>query len=414
MINVLILGGGFGGIKCALELEKKLKGVVNITLVDRNSFHLFTPSLYEVASAFGLKKDPFSLKLRRVVSISYQEIFEGKNINFIQAEIFNVNLGDRAVITKGERKINYDYLVIALGSQSSDFGIPGVSEYAYQFKTLNDGIMLYHKMDQMFSEAAKDGRSEPIKILVIGAGLTGIELAAELSNCAKKMSKMHGLRQKPSHIVLFEAAPKILPLVSDSEKLIISKRLTKLGISIMENSQVEKVDSDSVFLKNGQTVEGDLIVWTAGIRPNQILGSINGLPLTDKGKIEVENNLKIKGFKNVFAIGDLAEFIDSKTQKPVPGLAYVASDQGKIVSENISRLVRGKYLKNYNPDYELWIAPVGGKFAAAHLWGGIHFKGLWGWLVRELVDLKYLISILPAGKAFKKFWSQIITFSKND
>ena len=167
-------------------------------------------------------------------------------------------------------------------------------------------------------------------------------------------------------------------------------------------------------LKNGQILEGDMVVWTAGIKANEFLKSIPYLSTTDKGKIIVDENLLVQGWKNVFAVGDNQDFIDLKTQKSVPALAYTASDQGRVVAENIFRLTYNKSLKRYSPYYGVWIAPVGGKFALAHLWGGLMAKGFVGWVVRELVDLRYLVSILSFKKAVSLFWQEIIMFTKND
>lgn len=384
MIKILILGGGFGGVRCALDLsrllrnrgssipsesgDKKLKGQAHITLVDRNNYHLFLPSLYEVASAYGIKKEPFSVKMRKTICIPYGEIFAGKNVNFIQAQISAVDFKTKSVKTKGGDILFYDYLVIGLGSQTEDFGINGVREYAYQFKSIDDALAINEKIGKLVNP----------KILIGGAGFTGIELAAEISCCVKKMCREYGLKGKHAIITLIEAGPKILPMVSDRERKIISKRLTKLGVVLMENSPIEEIGSDFVKLKNGQTLQGDMVVWTGGIKANEFLKSIAGLPVTDKGKIVMDENLQVQGWKNVFAIGDNQEFIDPKTKKPIPALAYTAVDQGKIVAKNIYNILNGKSLESYQPHYEIWIAPVGGKFAVAHLWGGADYKWVYG------------------------------------
>ena len=414
MTKVLILGGGFGGVRVALDLDRKLKGQVQITLVDRNNYHLFLPSLYEVASAYGVKKDPFAVKMRKTVCVPYGEIFSGKSINFIQAEISMVDLKTKNVRTKGGEVLFYDYLVIALGSQTADFGIPGVKEYAYQFKSIEDAIAINLKIGKLVKKMASGKKMDPLKILIGGAGFTGIEFAAELSCCIKKIANDYNIKEKYFQVTLIEAGPKILPMVSNSERKIISKRLTELGVVLMENSPIEEVGDDLVKLKSGQILKGDMIVWTAGIKANEFLGSIIGLPVTDKGKIVIDENLQVEGWKNVFAVGDNQEFIDSKTQKSVPALAYTAVDQGKVVANNIYQILNGRNLKLYKPYYGIWIAPVGGKFALAHLWGGWGISGFMGWLVRELVDLRYLISILSLGEALSIFWQEMTLFTKND
>lgn len=414
MTKILILGGGFGGIRCALDLEKKFKGQVQITLVDKNSYHLFLPSLYEVASIYEKKEDFFAVKMRKTVCIPYGEIFVGKNINFIQAEISVVDLKTKSVKTKGGEVLFYDYLVIALGSQTADFGIPGVSEYAYQFKSIDDAVAINMKIEKIIKKMSVGQKIDPLKILIGGAGFTGIEFAAEISCSVNKMCSEYRMRGRHAIITLIEAGPKILPMVSDSERKIISKRLTGLGVVLMENSAIEEVGSDFVKLKNGQRLEGDMVVWTAGIRANDILKSIVGLPVTDKGKIVIDDNLQVKGWKNVFAIGDNQEFIDPKTQRPIPALAYMAVDQGKIVAKNIYKTLLGGNPESYQPNYGVWVAPVGGKFAVAHLLQGWNVVGFMGWVVRELIDLRYLVSILSFNKAILFFWQEITMFTKND
>mgnify|MGYP001569120905 CR=1 FL=1 len=150
-------------------------------------------------------------------------------------------------------------------------------------------------------------------------------------------------------------------------------------------------------------MKGDIIVWTAGIKANELTG-----------KMPVDEFLRVKSHENVFAIGDNVEFIDPKTQKSVPALAYVASDQGKIAAANILSLIKGKRLKPYKPFYSVWVAPAGGKYAIAHLWRGIHITGFWGWVVRELIDLRYMLSILTPRKAVSLMWQEVTLFTKND
>ena len=397
-----------------MDLNKKFKGQAQITLVDRNGYHLFLPSLYEVASVFEAKKDPFAVKMRKTICIPYGEIFADKSINFVQAEVANVDLKTKSVGTKGGEVLLYDYLVIALGSQTADFGIPGVREYAYQFKSIDDAVAINVKIGEVVKKMASGEKMDPLNILVGGAGFTGIEFSAEISCCIKKMCWERGVKIKCAAITLVEAGSKILPMVSDRERKVISKRLTKLGVVLMENSPIEEVGSGFVKLKTGQMLEGDIVVWTAGIKANEFLKSITGLPLTDKGKTVVDENLQVRGWENIFAVGDNQEFIDPKTQKPVPALAYTAVDQGKVVAKNIYNSLNGKNLKKYRPYYKVWIAPVGSKFTLAHLWGGWNIAGFMGWVVRGLVDLRYLVSILSFRKAVILFWQEVTMFTKND
>ncbi len=412
--KILILGGGFGGIRTALNLERFLGGHVEITLIDQNSYHLFVPALYEVASAYGSNHDPFAMALRKSIAIPFSQIFEGKKINFVQASVRHIDLRGQIVTTASDHAFSYDYLVLALGSQTADFGIPGVYEYACQFKTIEDGLMVNQKIKTLFHQAASAGHTLPLKVFICGAGFTGIELAGELALLARKISRHLKLPSRALHIYMFEAASTILPLISDRERAMIRNRLTRLGVIVMENATIESVGDGEVKLKNGQMMKGDLVIWTAGIQANKLLQSVEGLELTPRGKIITGEHLHLSNYKNMFAVGDNIEFIDHKTQKPIPALAYLAVDHGNIVAQNIQRSINGNELKIHKPFYDLWIAPVGGTWAVAHLWWGICVSGFLGWVVRELSDLRYFLSILPFGKALKLFFYDLRIFSKNN
>lgn len=415
MTKILILGGGFGGVRCALDLNKKLKNEdVQISLVDKKAYHLFVPALYEIASAFDIKKDPFAIQLKRTICMPYADIFNETKVNFIQAEIAEINLAHQMVKTAGETVLEYDHLVIAMGSETADYGIPGVSEYAHQFKNLDDAIFINQKLEELSESFIKNGRVEPFSFLICGGGFTGIELAAELGSCTQMIKDKCRLPGRCSNITLFEAGQRILPSISEKERRFIKERLTKLGIILMENSPIEEIGPDYVKLKTGQKLNGDLIVWTAGIKPNQLLRETKGLPLASSNKIIVSETLALPEFKNIYAIGDVAEFMDTKKQRPVPSLAYVAADQGKIVAQNIYNSLKKRKLISYKPYSEVWIIPIGGKFALGHLWGGVLMKGFLGWLLRELVDLRYLLSIFSLNKALEVFFNEITIFTKND
>lgn len=420
MTKILILGGGFGGIRATLDLSKKFKGRkdIGITLLDKNSSQTFFPALYEVASVFGIDHEhPFHTKLEGTILIPHSEIFKGTGIELVQAEISGIDLGSKSVNLSSGAKLSFDYLVIALGSAVSTYGIPGVEEYACKFKSIEDAVMLNDKLEELFSSAANGTKAMPVNILIGGAGFTGIELAAELSNCAAHIAHRHKITQENcTSVTLIEAAPAILPMVSEKERSVIKKRLTRLGVNLMENSAIQEVGPDFMKLKDGKILKGDLIIWTAGVKALDMFKNILGLELDDKGRIAVNKFLQLKNYPNVFAVGDNIIFTDEKTQKPVPQMAYVAIEQGSIAASNIAELVfkgqTGK-LKAYKPYYDVWIAPVGGKYALSHI-GKMDFKGYMGHLIRGAVDLRYFLNTLPFFKALKLFFRGIRTFSKND
>lgn len=415
MRKILIIGGGFGGVRAALDLDKKLSAKeAEITLADKNNFHLFLPDLYEIGSAIGEWPDRYQAKLRKSVSIPYADIFEGTKVNFVQAEITGVDFEKKEAISGGGKIFLYDYLILGLGAETETFGITGVSDYAYKFKTVDEALLLNNKINEVFNKTKEDQHFEPIKFVVVGAGFNGIELAAELACCVENLQKRHQVSGKGYSIKVVEAASQILPMISEKERKIIRNRLTDLKIEILENSKIAKVDPNFVQIEGGERHEADFIIWTAGVRASSFLKSIFGLRVDGRGRMIINNFLQAEGWSNVFGVGDTTVFIDSETKKPIPGLAYLAVEEGKIVAENISLAIKNKPLKSYQPFYGAWIVPVGGKFAVAHLTKWLTISGFWGWIIRELVDLRYFLSILPFSRAVSLFSEEIVIFTKND
>ena len=396
MTNVLILGAGFGGISAALKLEKKLKKNPDfkITLADRNNFHLFTPSLYEVATIYGLIEDNFSQYLRGSVAIPISEILENRKINFVQAEIKEINLKEKYALTGGGARLDFDYLIIALGGETEFYGIPGVRDYAFNFKTIDDAIAVYKKLLELQS-----GKATTLKMGIIGGGFTGVELAAELGGCVKKIIKKCRLDKKCAEIHLFQAGPIILEAIEGKARKKIEKRLKKLRVEIQVNSPVEEVGPDYIKVKDKETAKDfNLIIWAGGIRGPRLLES-TGLKLTKKGTAEVNEFLQTKNVdglinKKIFVIGDSVAFTDPKTQKPIPATAYAAHSLADAAAGNLSRSIKNQPLEPYKPFYDVWAAPVGGKWAYFHF-KNIDVRGFLGYLLRQLVDLRYFLRILP-------------------
>lgn len=415
MTRIVILGGGFGGIRCALDISRRAGDLVNeIVVIDQSPAHVFTPSLYEVASAYRESQDVNSLTLRRSVSIPYGDIFANTSIRHIRGEIIYLDLQTKTVHLKNKEEIVYDYCVCALGSQSTDYNIPGVAQYAYFFKTINDAFRINVKLLELLEQYLHGSREKPIQVILAGAGFTGIELAAEISLCLRKLGRIHNIDKKFFTVIIFEAAAEMLPMINSRERKIIMKRLTEIGVGILDHSPIESVHQDSIKLVDGHTSRADMVIWTAGVKPHKLFSQIPNFPLNDHKKIKVDKYLRVESYDSLFAIGDAIEFIDPKNQQPVSSLAYHAIEQGKIVASNIVAQIKKRSAHPYKPGVNSWAVPIGGKFVLVQVSSSIWVAGFAGWLIHLWIDLKYFISILPLKKAIALFKKDLVIFVKND
>ena len=425
--NIIIAGAGFGGIKCALRLHKFLKrdealDKYKIILIDKNREHIFTPNLYETASI--VTKDCCNAALMNAsIAIDIKDIVNGKKIEFINDHITEIGVGTKNIKT-ANNQLNYEYLVLALGSETNYFNIPGAREYGFPLKTLGDAIKLREKIDTFFypvreysmtkfSNGVYSPTKTDIEIIIGGAGLTGVEIAGEFSHSLEKIKKLHRRQDILIKITLIEANPRILNGMPEKIATTAEKRLKKLGVKIVTNAKIKEATKKFItYEQNGniQNIPYSVFVWTAGIKTNKLLEELN-IPKDHKNRIIV--NEFMEATNDIFAIGDIA--VNLAAKNPAPGTAYMAEKEGKIAAENIrAKIAKKKTVKSFiAPANYPFVVPIGGKFAIAHI-KKITIKGYLGWIIKILVELNYLLSILPIRKAVKKWITTIKIIIKND
>lgn len=390
MKEIIVLGGGFGGISAALAMLKNLsKDEANITLIDRNSYHLFTASLYEVATREETQKN---------VAIPLPEIFENK-INIVKGEVTTIDAKGGLVNISGDRHYAFDYLLISLGSEPVYFDIEGLKEFSYSMKALSDAIFIKKKIQELYHKKAEKG--EKVKVIVGGGGFTGTELTAELVNYRDKLAKHHKRPKTFFDITIIQGSPSLLKELDEKVSKLAEKRLGKFGVEIVLNSHIEKVTQDRVETDGGASYPYDFFIWTGGIKANKVLAD-SGFKVDGRGQVDVNEKMQVAGFENIFAIGDNALYANPTDNKPVPQVAQVAEDQGKIAGLNIARSVKGQDLKSYNFLHLGYIIPIKGRFAVADL-KNLRVGGFIGWILQQLVFLNYLLRILPLTKALKRW-----------
>ncbi|MEK7146525.1 MAG: FAD-dependent oxidoreductase, partial [Patescibacteria group bacterium] len=387
-----------------------------IILIDKNRDHIFTPNLYETASI--VTKDCCNAALMNAsIVIDTKDIINGKKIEFINDHIMEINAETKNIKTAGAQ-LNYEYLVLALGSETNYFNIPGAREYGFPLKTLGDAIKLREKIDTFFYAPEKTD----IEIIIGGAGLTGVEIAGEFSHSLEKIKKLHRRQDISIKITLIEANSTILNGMPERIVAVAEKRLEKLGVKIVTNAKIKEATERFIIYEQNGNVENmpySIFVWTAGIQANKLLEKLS-LPKDPKNRIIV--NEFMEATDNIFAIGDIA--VNPTAKNPTPATAYIAEKEAKIAAENIYAKIVKKNLpaqgwsasggKSFIPQIAYpFIIPIGGKFAIAHI-KKITIKGYLGWIIKILVELNYLIRILQLRKAIKKWIKNVKIIIKND
>ncbi|MEX2033001.1 MAG: NAD(P)/FAD-dependent oxidoreductase [Candidatus Colwellbacteria bacterium] len=416
MKRIVILGAGFGGLRAAIALGKRSKELraegYQVTLIDKNNYHTYTPLLYEVSTTS--KETANYLDLKSVTTYPIEGVLLGFPVEFIQAEVSNVDLPNRKVSLSGGKEINYEYLLIALGAETNFFDITGLEENALELKSLNGALKIRDAVWGMVESATTD---EAVDIVIGGAGSTGVELAGEIQEWISQMQK-EGHRCKTS-VTLVDAAPTILDGFEPKIIKHATLRLKKLGTNILVEERITKVEKGRVYLASGRIVSYDILIWTGGVKANSI---VNELPIRKDKQSRINassdmqcvlENQELEIGSRLYGIGDIVCVHDS-SGRPAPMVARAAITQGTIAAKNIIKEIRGRKpdLK-YNPKEYPYIIPIGGKYAIAKI-GPLVISGFFGWILKGLVELNYLFSIMPNARAFKIWLKGLKIFIQND
>lgn len=388
--RVLIVGAGFGGIAAALALEKNKPSNLKIVLVSAKPHFEYRPALYRVVTG----KSPLE------VCIPIREIVEGKAIEFAVDLIQGVDFSRRIARGASDASYAFDYLILALGSETAYFNIPGLEEFSFGFKSIAEALRLKRHLHKLFEDCSKEKNPDEkvclLHFVIVGAGASGVELAGELSQYSRKLAKEHGVGEELLTIDLIEATGRILPALASKISEKAARRLHHLGVNIFTGRPMEAQKLEEIKVR-GLTLKTETVIWTAGVKPNSLYQKISGLAFDQKGRILVDEYLRVKNFKNIFAIGDGASTLYS-------GMAQTAIHDGQSVAENILRDLEARPLFHYQPKKPYHVIPIGSGWAAASL-GPIMLYGPVGWFFRRFADFRYFLSILPFKKALLAFRS---------
>ena len=386
--RILILGSGFGGLYTALHLEKKLRrdSDVELTLVNRENFFLFTPMLHEVAAG--------DLDLTHIVNPVRKLL---RRTHFFNGDIKRIDLKERRVIVahaddNHDHGLSYDYLVLALGSVTNFYNLPGLAENALTMKSLSDAIRLRSRLIKNLEEAdfecACEDRSRLLTVVVAGGGFAGVETIASVNDFVREAIEFYPkLSEKDLRIVLIEATDAILPELGPQLGAYAFKKLAGRGVQFLMNTAVKSVSNDEVNLSDGTSLKTNMLVWTAGVSPNPLLDMLNCSK--ERGRLVTNEFLEVTDCPGVWALGDCAAVPDPTTGKSCPPTAQHAIRQGKVVAENVVAAINGGRRRRFEFKTIGALASIGKRTGVARIMG-VKFSGFIAWWLWRTIYLSKL------------------------
>jgi NADH dehydrogenase len=369
--NIVIVGGGFGGVKAAEELSRN--SLFHVTLISDRPDFWYYPSLYRTATGAP----------EQLSSIPLNDLFGHTNVQIVIGKASHLDQQKKTLQLENDMIIAYDELILSLGVVTNYFGIKGLAEFSYGIKSIGEAKELKtHLHRQLLDEKKPD-----LHYIVVGGGPTGIELAAQLPEYLRYIMKEHGLPRRPIHVSLVEAAPHLLPRMKASVGKAIEKRLRHLGVKLYLKTAVKGETIDSLQI-NDRSLKSHTVIWTAG-QANNPFFETNNFTITKRHKVLVDEFLQ--AMPHVYVIGDNADTEYS-------GMAQTALIDAVFVAQNILRQYRGTPQQSYVPVKPVYVFPAGKGWAYVE-WGRYRFHGWIGWLLREAGDIKGLLDIENPIKA---------------
>ncbi|MGH7387978.1 MAG: NAD(P)/FAD-dependent oxidoreductase [Candidatus Rokuibacteriota bacterium] len=387
--RVVIVGGGFAGTAVAGRLERLFRRdpSVEITLIDRENFSVFTPLLPEVPSG--------ALEPTHIVSPLRARL---RRTSVRQAEVHVIDTGRRQIVAGhcrmcAEFVVEYDYLVLALGSVTNFFGLPGVATHAMTMKSLADATTLHDHVIGKFEHADLDpdpaARRRLLTFVVAGGGFAGVETAAELNDFVRAAGRYYpNLRPGDVRVALVHPGDRILPEVSEALSAYALRKLRGRGVEVLLKTRIAACDGAQVALAGGEAIPCQTLIWTAGVVPNPLLEAID-VPRNATGRVEVDSTLAVPGRSGIFALGDCAAVTDTSTGKPCPPTAQYAIRMGRVVAENIAAAIRGGSPRPFGYRPAGMLASLGRRSAVAEIMG-FRFSGFFAWWLWRSIYLMKL------------------------
>lgn len=373
--RVVILGAGFGGLNAA----RALAGKAEVTVVDRHNFQTFLPLLYQVSTA-GLAADHVVHPIRGAL--------RNTGVKFRMGSPISIDHKNKSVKLDSSEVLEFDHLIVALGSVTADFGVPGVSEHGLGMKSVNEALTIRAEVMRRFEDLCRFEDETKLSIAVVGGGPTGVEMAGALAEL-KRGPLHHDMAHAAEHmdIYLIEAGPRILPMFTEKLSARATDDLRKLGVHVRTNTAVREIKSRQIVLKEGEPIPAEVTIWAAGVKGEPTAGVLN-LPIVGS-RIDVVPTLQVNHYPHIWAIGDVAG-AKGADGRFLPMVAPVAMQQGKFVADQILNLAQGKPLAEFKYKDKGSMATIGRNKAVVQV-RNFKMTGVPAWFAWLFLHLFYLL-----------------------
>ena len=391
--RVVIVGGGFAGLNLAKKLRKCNQ--YQVVLIDQNNYHLFKPLLYQVASA-GL--DPSD------VSFPFRKVFRAKkNIFFRMGRMLAVHPEQNRLETSSG-SIHYDYLVIATGCVPNFFGIKDIEQYAWPMADVRDSLRIrntmFYNLERALIAPTDTDRQTMLNIVIVGGGASGVEIAGAMAEMRRYIvpKDYPGVDIALMHIYLIEGRDRLLANMSSKTSAGCLQVLKEKGVEVLLGISVTDYRDNQVYCSDGRVIRTANLIWTSGVK-SEVIRGIENSQKEHRGRILTDSYNRIKGFENIFAIGDVAFVDDPLYPAGYPQLARVAISQGQRLAANLIALANDRPMKPYR------YVPIGvlatvGRNRAFVEWGKLYLEGFWAWMVWSVIHILFLIGVQSKIKVF--------------
>jgi NADH:ubiquinone reductase (H+-translocating) len=377
-----VLGGGFAGLYSVSYLRKRLGDTIEITLFDKNNFLLYTPVLHEMATG--------TVNARHVV-VPLRKVINAGEIHVRCEEVTAVDL-ETKVLETTSGQFSFDHLILAQGSESNFYSIPGLKENSLSFKTISDGSAIRNKIIEHLEKGAIEKNEERRKALltinVVGGGCTGVELIAEIAQFINIILKKDypEIARSEVRINMIEAAGKILTSFPAYLSQVAMERLRGLGVELLFKTRLDWVDENTIGINNDIRLPRGILIWTGGVRALDLITK-QDIERDSINRIIVDDYLQIPGYPNVYVIGDAAHFIQNSN--PLPPTASVAVQEARFVADNIAKQMRKKSLIPFHFHYRGDMASLGFMSGVCEVYGH-QFQGFIAWVIWKAFKLAML------------------------